>query len=343
MPKRKCKFTEELAKEFPMFVRSKIEGEIECLTCKNKIINICNKGRHDIFQHLSSVKHKNNSGSATKCEKLTKIFTVQSNKQTQQISAVEATLAYHTVYHHFSYSSTDCTHSLHHKLFDDSKIASLIKCGKTKTQAIVDNVIAPHTLYQAQKVLKESKFVGICTDSSNHGFIKMFPVLVQFFDKFSGLNSKLIELESCKNEKSETISKLLEQTLQNFDLSDKCIAFGGDNTNTNFGNILRKPGQNVFTHLKAFLGRDINGIGCPAHISNNSIHFALDCMAVDIDSIMFKIYKHFSIYTVRVETLKEFCDFVEVDFKVILSHSKTRWLSLFPVIERVLKMYSLWF
>lgn len=340
MPSRKCKFTKELAKEFPMFVPSKNDGDIECLTCKNKIINICNKGKYDILQHLNSVKHKNNVGSATNCHKLTKLYTVRSTKETEQISAIEAALSYHTVYHHFSYSSTDCTNTLHHKFFEDSKIAPQIKCGKTKTQAIVDNVIAPYILQKNRDDLNRSKFIGISTDSSNHGSVKMFPVVVQYFDKFSGLNSKLIELESCTNEKSKTISTLLEETLSNFDLSEKCIAFGGDNTNTNFGSVLRRDGQNIFTHLKAFLGRDINGIGCPAHICNNSIHFAMDHLQVDIDSIMFKIYKHFSIYTVRTETLKEFCDYADVDFKVILSHSKTRWLSLFPVIERVLKMYQ---
>lgn len=339
MPTRKCKFSQDLAKEFPMFIPSKIEGQIECLTCKNKIINICNKGRHDILQHLDSAKHKNNVGSATNCPKLTKIYNVNSTKETEKISAVEAALSYHTVYHHFSYKSTDCTNTLHHKLFEDSKIAPQIKCGKTKTQAIVDNVIAPYVLEKAREDLNKSKFIGICTDSSNHGYLKMFPVVVQYFDKFDGLNSKLVELKSCQNEKSITISKLLEETMENFDLIEKCIAFGADNTNTNFGSVLRKEGQNIFTHLKTFLGRDINGIGCPAHICNNSIHFAMDHLEVDIDSIMFKIYKYFSIYTVRVESLREICDNVEVDFKILLSHSKTRWLSLFPVIERVLKMY----
>lgn len=70
MPTRKCKFTKELAKEFPMFVSSKNEGEIEC---KNKII----KGKHDILQHLNSVKHKNDVGSATNYPKLTKIYTMR--------------------------------------------------------------------------------------------------------------------------------------------------------------------------------------------------------------------------------------------------------------------------
>lgn len=113
-------------------------------------------------------------------------------------------------------------------------------------------------------------------------------------------------MKSLKNETSDTISELLINTMKSFKISDKCIAFGADNTNTNFGGVNRKPGENIFTKLIEELGRDIFGVGCAAHISNNSIHYAMDFLDVDIDTIMFKIYKHFSIYTVRVESLKDF-------------------------------------
>ncbi len=55
---------------------------------------------------------------------------------------------------------------------------------------------------------------------------------------------------------------------------------------------------------------------------------------------LFKIYSYFSIYTVRNEELKEFCDFVDTEYKVLLSHSKTLWLSLFPCVDRILKMFD---
>jgi len=43
---------------------------------------------------------------------------------------------------------------------------------------------------------------------------------------------------------------------------------------------------------------------------------------------------------VRVETLKEFCDFVDIQYTEILSHSKTSWLSLQPAIDRIIAMFS---
>nr|XP_033948870.1 zinc finger protein 583-like [Pseudochaenichthys georgianus] len=54
---------------------------------------------------------------------------------------------------------------------------------------------------------------------------------------------------------------------------------------------------------------------------------------------MFKIYQYFHIYTVRTESLKEYCDFVDIEYRRMLSHSKTRWLSLFPGIEWMIQMF----
>lgn len=53
-----------------------------------------------------------------------------------------------------------------------------------------------------------------------------------------------------------------------------------------------------------------------------------------------KVYNYFSIYTVRTAQLIEYCEFVDTNYKQLLSHTKTRWLSLFPAIHRILEMYD---
>jgi hypothetical protein len=120
----------------------------------------------------------------------------------------------------------------------------------------------------------------------------------------------------------------------------KCIAFGGDNANVNFGGLGRLGKNNTFTKLKAHLGNDIEGIGCPAHILHNTIQTAADQLSCDVEQIVMKIFGHFSIYTVRIESLKNFCGFLDVEYHKLLSHSKTRWLSLFPSVERILKLFE---
>lgn len=51
------------------------------------------------------------------------------------------------------------------------------------------------------------------------------------------------------------------------------------------------------------------------------------------------IYLYFKSYTVRVETLKEFCDFVETEFEMMLGYARTMWLALLLTIEGALKLF----
>lgn len=50
------------------------------------------------------------------------------------------------------------------------------------------------------------------------------------------------------------------------------------------------------------------GVGCAAHIVHNAVHIAADCLPIDVEAIVNKIYCYFHIYTVREERLKEFCE-----------------------------------
>lgn len=61
----------------------------------------------------------------------------------------------------------------------------------------------------------------------------------------------------------------------------------------------------------------------------NKVYRAV-CLPVD---------QKFHIYSVRVQTLTDFCDFFDVEYKNILGYSKTRWLSLMPVVKRIVFVY----
>jgi len=95
----------------------------------------------------------------------------------------------------------------------------------------------------------------------------------------------------------------------------------------------------VFHKLQGKLGKQLIGVGCAAHIIHNAIQTAADCLPIDIECIIVKIYTFFYIYIVRVKELKDFCMFVEIEYKAIIGYSKTRWLSLMPSVERILKLF----
>ena len=124
-------------------------------------------------------------------------------------------------------------------------------------------------------------------------------------------------------------------------LLKKCVTFTEDNCNTMFGGLRRnEQGNNVVAKLKKMLNPSLIGVGCSAHALNNCIHYGAERMNIDIEKHINKIYQYFSIYTVRTEQLKEYCEIANCECKRLLSYSKTRWLSLFPGISRLLEMFS---
>lgn len=61
-------------------------------------------------------------------------------------SAAEITSTYHTVKHSLSYNSMDCFQKLLPLMYADSKIAKNVECGRTKSAAIVCEVLAKEAL-----------------------------------------------------------------------------------------------------------------------------------------------------------------------------------------------------
>uniref|UniRef100_A0A8B9KYY9 DUF4371 domain-containing protein n=1 Tax=Astyanax mexicanus TaxID=7994 RepID=A0A8B9KYY9_ASTMX len=341
MPKRKCTFTEELKKKFLCFRQGRDPYEAECLTCKaGTYVSVANKGANDLQVHVNSKKHaKAARGESSKAE-VTDFFVTQSDSVA--VTAAEGSFAFHTVKHHESYRSMDCTSGLLRKAFTDSPTAQKFSCARTKTEAIINSVIAQHSVDVALEALQGISYCGVSTDGSNHGAVKLFPLLIQYYDwKNGGVQSKLIEIKSPPNESADTIAQYIKDTLQKKGIFSKCIAFTGDHCNTMFGGIRHnEEGKNVFANLKKSLQNTaLIGVGLPAHNLNNCVHHGADTLDLDIEQIIFKIYHHFNIYTVRTENLKKYCEFADVNYRALLSHSKTRWLSLFPGIERLLQMY----
>jgi len=49
-PRRKNKFTDDLAKEFPEFRKANVDSEATCEICETNV-SIANKGKADLKQH----------------------------------------------------------------------------------------------------------------------------------------------------------------------------------------------------------------------------------------------------------------------------------------------------
>lgn len=67
--------------------------------------------------------------------------------------------------------------------------------------------------------LNENRFVSLLTDASNHGNVKMFPVLVRYFMPLDGVKLKVVQLTNESNKKSISITELISTAANTFDLN----------------------------------------------------------------------------------------------------------------------------
>ena len=98
------------------------------MTCRaGTYVSVANKGGSDLEAHVHSAKHKTAARGESSSSKVTDFFV---SKTDTSVTAVEGTLAFHTIKHHNSYRSMDCTSGLLRKIFPDSVTAQKISSAE---------------------------------------------------------------------------------------------------------------------------------------------------------------------------------------------------------------------
>lgn len=209
--------------------------------------------------------------------------------------------------------------------------------GRTKAEAMVKDILAPKAVADVVDILASGKPLpfSIQTDAQNKGNRKVFPLAVQYFRPETGICNKMLDFGENADESAAGIMDYIEQSLDKFGLSlDQVTAYSADSTNVNYG-----IHNSVFTNLKKKQKGLLEG-NCHGHIVHNTVKHALDQLTVDVENVVLKVYGHFSASAKRRESLKEFCQFCDVEFREILRHVTTRWLSLNPAISRLMRFWT---
>ena len=121
-------------------------------------------------------------------------------------------------------------------------VAKKFSSGRTKAEKVFTRVLAQYSIDTVLKNFEESDiaYFGVGTDGSNHTELKLFPIIIKYFDwRKGGLHSKLIEFTNKANETVDTIATYVKDTLEKRMLLKKRVAFTGDNCNAMFGGLRR--------------------------------------------------------------------------------------------------------
>ena len=101
--------------------------------------------------------------------------------------------------------------------------------------------------------------------------------------------------------------------------------------NSDTCNIMKGRRNGVVRHLMD-KQPDLIDFGCICHLENLALKSAMKSLPIATDSFLVDINTHFYLSIKRKEEFKEFCDFVNIIYKKVITHMETRWLSLLRVI-----------
>lgn len=327
--------SDKLREQYPFIVKTKSDSDVHCNVC-NTDFNISHGGKSDIESHLKSDKHKTAVGAAASSQQLTRYFkSFSMTKHDLQIAACEGVWAYHVINSNHSFRSADCASKIIRNCFGLEKFT----CARTKCESIATGVFAPFVVDELKKDLEKCHFITVITDASNHGIIKMFPVVARYFSEKEGVKVRIINLTTEGGEDSNIIVALVKAALVKFGAEAKLAGFCGDNAPCNFGNLERSGTKNALYKLNQ-LYPGLIGVGCGAHIVHNTLKAGCDKMPFDVELIVVKIYSHFYLFTVRVTKLKQFCESVDVEYQKLLGYGKARFLALLSAVDSILRIFD---
>ncbi|GFV50807.1 uncharacterized protein TNCV_4237621 [Trichonephila clavipes] len=274
-----------------------------CKLCKNSF-TVAYDGLKAVTHHAEAKKRKECESAAAMSHRMKSFFTPKGSAESEKVGIAEFTEVYHSIKHHISYVAHDCSLKILKQVINDSDIVKQMTGGRIKCTALVNQVLFPYSMELVQEDLKNDVPFSVANDASNK-------------DSF---------------EDSTSIKERLFEVMDKSRLPwSRVTAYGADNASVNFG-----VNNSVFQKLKSEENNDIIDAHCNDHIFHNCAKNALKVMPVDVENIVMKVFAEFSCSAKKREDLKECFDFFESEYREVIRHVPTRWLSLFKTLDRML-------
>ncbi|KAL3195697.1 hypothetical protein MRX96_001819 [Rhipicephalus microplus] len=219
-------------------------------------------------------------------------------------------------------------------MFPDSETAKGFQCGRKKLSYIISDGLGP---YFKAKVIKEldipDTFYSIMIDESPipEAKVQQLDVLVRYY--------------------STNTENVVVEHLQSFHLGHatadelfSCIENALSDVRKNNMICFYSDGPNVMKSLKRKLKTEVSpnmvDIGeCGLHKVHNAFAAGLDSFGAEVESLVTDVHYYFKFAT-RHADMKDLQRDLGVPQLEFLRHVSSRWLTLLPSVERVLKSYD---
>lgn len=333
-PKRACKWKAEWSR-FNIAPSKRDSAYVICHSCSTEF-SIAGGGVHEIKRHMETKRHKERATSLSNQSTITSsLFTAQKSLS-EQVTTAEFYYTAFIAEHNLSFATADHFTKLCKVMFPDSKIAESYSCGRTKTQAIIKQAIAPVLNDQVTMACKTSHFSILCDGGNDQDVRKFFAIMVRYWSEHEKQAvTRFLAMPVCNIATGETMFEVISEELDSRSIPwDHLIGYASDTASVMVGKHNSVLSRILQKRPKVF------SLGFVCHLAALCATAGLKKLPVSIDTLLIDIYCHFKYSAKRwaeyMELQEEFEDIKPLKF---LKQSTTRWLSLERCIKRLIEKW----
>ncbi|KAM6225612.1 uncharacterized protein M6G45_017781 [Spheniscus humboldti] len=292
VPKRKCKFTDELQAKYPCFRVGRERWEAECLVCQEgTYVSVARKGSLDLEANVQSMEHKRNVLGDASMAKLPGCF-LPADCQSFDAAATATPLGFAAAV------LQDCCEPLAGSPgLPTTPDPVLDVLGlQIKTEARLDEALAPFALDHGVDLLDSVPYCGVALGAGEAG--TPFPIQIRYFGwKRGGVQSRVIGVEAPLGELAPSATALAWEALESHGLWQQCVAIVGESPSAMLGGLgCCSQGPAEASGLRELLEGVFIATDCPAHLLSNCIQHGADSLDVDLQSLIWKIYTYVCVH-----------------------------------------------
>ena len=255
----------------------------------------------------------------------------------KRVTSAELMMCQFIAAHNIPFQAADHLSDMFRSMFPDSRIAADFRCKHTKTKAIICDALDPHFKKPILELAKANLFNLLCDESNERGDqVKLLTILIRLYDPADGVVvTRHVDTVRIVDLTAEGIFTALKTTLEVCELPlSNLMSFTSDTCN-----VMKGKKNGVIAKLRTLQPRIID-IDCICHLVSLCVKTATKQLPLKVDELLVDIYYHFRYSVKRVSALQDYADFCMTEYKSILKHCETRWISLRKCIERTIHMWD---